>query len=89
MSQESEFSIKLIISLHQEDWVIDLLLIKTLIKPLFDVVARSLIKCAKLYGDQRQICIKTPFLFVDVGKRQKCIKHELSCLSCADSPALF
>ena len=41
-------------------------------------MAGSLVKCAMLDGDSLQISIKTPFLWVDVGKRQKCINHEWS-----------
>lgn len=41
-------------------------------------MAGSLVKCATLDGDSLQISIKTPFLWVDVGKRQKCINHEQS-----------
>ena len=41
-------------------------------------MARSLVKCATLGGDSLKISIKTSFLWVDIGKRQKCINHERS-----------
>lgn len=41
-------------------------------------MAGSLVKCATLGGDSLKISIKTSFLWVDIGKRQKCINRERS-----------